>query len=386
MDVQEKIKAAKPKIGRQRLPKFDLAIIDADSLIYQVAWTRPTLAECKKLFSQMIVDVMDRTETTEAIIYVKGTEGNFRYFIDPYYKVKRRDRDYTTPEVAERIAGLLKYVQDLYGGVPSGEADDWCRITAQKAILEGKRPVVCHIDKDLNMIPGWHYHMKVKEFYHMSVAQAYYFAMKQFIIGDMASDSIPGLMKIGEVKAAEKFRACRLSELRDKVKHLWITNSHGIQQNNPEVAYKTKRQRLERMLQSINLLYLRETEEAMRELTPNEIWEMMKWDPEEMGEDPLIDADFEMIRMGVYSLSPATYTSGEIPKGTFKNVPREKQVDIRKQVEAGERKRYEPPEAKAKVRYKTSTPDSRVKRAAKRYDNGKDKTLLKRKASPRKAK
>lgn len=379
-DIKSKIEAAKPTIS-VKPPKFDIAFVDADSLIYQLAWTRPTLQLCKKAFDDYILGVMERCGVDNAVVLVKGKEGNFRDFIDPFYKVKRRGADYTTPEVKERTQALLKYVQDLYGGVPSGEADDWCRILMQQAIAEGKNPVVCHIDKDLNMIPGWHYHLKLKEFYYMGVGQAYYFAMKQFIIGDMSADSIPGLMKIGEVKAQEKFRSKRLSELRDWVKHLWITNSHGIQVNDPDgkITYVTKRQRLERMIQSINLLYLRESEDDMREFTPNEIWGIMKWDPEEMGEDPLIDAEFEMLRIGVYSLTRETYTAGEIPKGTFKDVPRERQVDIKKQIEAGTRERYVYPEATAKVRYKTSTPDSRIKRAAKRYDNGKDKTLLKRK-------
>jgi hypothetical protein len=253
---------------------------------------------------------------------------------------------------------------------------------AQEEILAGGTPVVCHIDKDLNMIPGWHYHIKVKDFYFMTPAQSYYFMMKQFIIGDMSSDSIPGLMKIGEVKAAEKFQGKRLSQLRDHVRHLWLTNSHGIQQNDPNVSYNTPKEKLTRMLQSANCLYLRDSEETMRELTPNEMWAIMKWDPKEMGEDPLIDAQFELMRVGVYSLSPASYTAGDaVAKAARKDVPRQSQLDIAAEVAAGKRTRVPTvvdPDV-VKVRYKTSSTKSRVKTMMKKDSH--DKSLLKRQST-----
>jgi hypothetical protein len=178
----------------------------------------------------------------------------------------------------------------------------------------------------------------------------------------MPSDSIPGLNKIGEVKAAEKFKGARLSELKKKVIHLWQTNSHGIQQNDPDTAYVTNRQKVARMFQSANCLILRTNEEELRELTREEILEIMTWDHKH---DPIIDATFEMIRMGVYSLSPASYTAGLVSKEDKVREGRVTQVQIKEEIAQKirpptEEKDWYKEVVNRKVRYNTSVASSRM--------------------------
>ncbi len=378
-DTAAKIEAARPpkamRVGQ--LPTFDTLIVDADSMVYQIAWTTTSAGYAQRAFDNTIQELMSRTNCDDCHVLVKG-EYNFRYAIDPFYKFKRREHDYSTDEVRERTAKLLTYVQSNYGMCEDGaEADDWCRVLMKQYQLEGKNPVVAHIDKDLNMIPGWHYHIKLKDFYYQTPEQAHYFFMKQVLIGDMASDSIPGLNKIGEVKASEKYRGARLSEMKKRAIHLWQTNAHGIQQNNPEESYDTYKERIARMFKSVNLLLLRDDPEQFRELTRQEILDWMTWGGKI---DPKIDAELEAIRMGVYSLHPAAYTADETA-GVRKNEPRESQQDIEAEREAGLRERYRDPDYyDRKVRYKTSTAKSRIKAATARYGQ-KDLLQKKRRAS-----
>lgn len=367
--------AKPPKILRPgTLPMFDVLIVDADSLIYQIAWTTEGSKECIKRFDRVIADLMLRTDCYTCHVLVKG-DWNFRNFIDENYKIKRRKNDYTTDEVKKRTADLLTYVQGSYGSCEDGgEADDWAAILQRKYIQDGLTPVLAHIDKDLNMIPGWHYHIKLKDFFYQTPEQAFYFMMKQFLSGDMASDSIPGLHQIGEIKAAEKLRGTRLSDLSSKVIYLWKNHTPGIQTNDPDAESTvlrglSMRARYTQMLKSINLLYLRTDPEHLRELTEREIREIMTWDDFE--NNPVIDQELELIRIGVYSCTPATYTIGEIPPGTFANQKRENQLEIAKEVAEGKRTKYADDverngNLQTKVRYKTANVTSRMRSLIKR--------------------
>jgi len=118
------------------------------------------------------------------------------------------------------------------------------------------------------------------------------------------------------------------------------------------------------MLRSINLLYLRDDPEHFRELTEKEIRALMTWT--DMKNDVKVDEQVELIRMGVYSLTPATYTIGLIPPGTFAKEKRESQNDIKEEVREGKRTKYSTDPQRnerlaANVRYKTSVLTSRMR-------------------------
>jgi len=143
---------------------FEEVIIDIDSIIYQIAFTTPSPALAKKSLDAFIKDIIDTTDSTNALIFMKGSN-NFRYICDPEYKQTRKDT--IEPEIKERIEKLYEYAKEFCTEGTDGEADDYCSIYAKKALDEGRPYVVAHIDKDLNCIPGWHYNFRKKEFYFM---------------------------------------------------------------------------------------------------------------------------------------------------------------------------------------------------------------------------
>ena len=85
--------------------------------------------------------------------------------------------------------------------VTGKEADDAMGTHQWNLLNSGESlPIICTIDKDLDMIPGLHYNWKKDIIYtvpeHMAIRNFY----KQMLIGDTV-DNIKGIDGIGQVKA-----------------------------------------------------------------------------------------------------------------------------------------------------------------------------------------
>ena len=98
-----------------------------------------------------------------------------------------------------------------YNGVEvfGQEADDQLGIECTK---DPENAVIVSIDKDLNQIPGWHYHFLNVEKYRVSELAGRKSFYKQTLVGDMSTDNIPGCPTIGDVKSDRILEGCQ-SEL-----------------------------------------------------------------------------------------------------------------------------------------------------------------------------
>jgi DNA polymerase-1 len=98
-------------------------------------------------------------------------------------------------EIREYIAN--KYDAEIVEGQ---EADD------AMGIYQFSRPdkstVICSIDKDMKMIPGYHYIPTTGNFFYQSMDEANEFFLWQMMVGDRV-DNIPGIAGIGPVKATK---------------------------------------------------------------------------------------------------------------------------------------------------------------------------------------
>ncbi|MAG24841.1 hypothetical protein CMI47_04605 [Candidatus Pacearchaeota archaeon] len=137
-------------------------------------------------------------EIGEFRLFLTGT-GNFRDELATLRKYKgNRDRS-TRPYWYKEIR---EYLERRWGAevVDGMEADDAVSILQWEA-KEGAT-IICTIDKDLENVPGHFYNYHHKEARFITYEEATLNFYRQMLTGDN-SDNIPGLYKVGKVKAAK---------------------------------------------------------------------------------------------------------------------------------------------------------------------------------------
>jgi hypothetical protein len=198
-------------------------LLDLDPLVYAAGFAadsevRKDLAEKGKSPEEVAAIMADMDYTGHAINNAKtGVEhiltecfpqrqwyrafltgkGNFRdkvATIKPYKG--NRDPNHRPKYYKE----IRQYLVDRYDAevVEGMEADDMLGIV--QWAHPDKSTVICSIDKDLKMIPGYHYNPRRMEFFYQNMDDANMFFMWQMMVGD-ATDNIPGIKGIGPKKA-----------------------------------------------------------------------------------------------------------------------------------------------------------------------------------------
>lgn len=166
---------------------------------------------------EMIDNTLAETGADEFSIFLSG-ENNFRYRIYPEYKANR-----VAPK-PRHLKDLKNYLVEKYNAQVSDgcEADDLLGIAQDKwgshnlgiDFTENNSTIystiICSIDKDLRMIPGWHYSFEIngkgwtrpmeKVFVEEFEGLKHFYT--QCLIGD-PTDNIKGVAGIGKVKAAK---------------------------------------------------------------------------------------------------------------------------------------------------------------------------------------
>jgi 5'-3' exonuclease len=239
--------------------QFDIAIIDADSILYQIAHMQPSPALCRKALDDKLKEIMTNTGSIGGAVFIKGKD-NFRYQVDAAYKGNRKDT--IEPEVKDRIEELYEYSKDFAIQSDNGEADDYCGIAAELALQDNKRYVVCHIDKDLDCIPGWHYNFRKDTMYYVEPEDGYRFLMMQVLTGD-ATDNIQGLRGVGPKTAEKLINGVPNNLLWQKVIDIWKEKCG----DNWEPLF----------LKCANCIYIRETDDDLKPLSLEELKERLSW-------------------------------------------------------------------------------------------------------------
>ena len=191
-----------------------IAIIDADSCIYQSAWDQPDLDAAFENYQNILNKYwIEPVWADEKIIYCAGKD-NFRYNLCPQYKSNRKD----PPEKAKFFRPLIQLLIDKELAIPSNgmEADDMVRIKATECANEWLDFTVVHIDKDLDCIPGKHFNPKREEFYEIDEDTADLLYWTQMLKGD-PTDNLPGLPKIGPKKAEAMLKGVPMNRRKKRV-------------------------------------------------------------------------------------------------------------------------------------------------------------------------
>ena len=177
-----------------------IAVVDADSCIYQAAWQRETIDDAVENYKYLIEkNWIGPVWADESIVYCGG-KNNFRYNLCPEYKANRKEPHSDAKLFKPLMLELVKREM----AIPSHgmEADDMVRIKSVELTKEGTEHTVVHIDKDLDCIVGNHYNPRRQEFYDVDEDQADFHYWKQILKGD-PTDNLPGLPRVGD-KIADK--------------------------------------------------------------------------------------------------------------------------------------------------------------------------------------
>lgn len=221
-----------------------IILIDADTLAFAAAAScedkpDPFLA-CARVDSgiENILKACDPDNPEPQYeLWLTGKD-NFRYKVYPEYKGNRKES--YRPRWEKDVKDYLITAWEAQWS-EGCEADDMVGVRQ----MELENSIICHIDKDIDMIPGKHYGWPIiregktvreEQFYTITPEEALRKFYRQLLTGDV-TDNIKGATGIGPVKAdrilanceteEEMFHACldhygSMEEMTMNARCLWI--------------------------------------------------------------------------------------------------------------------------------------------------------------------
>ena len=170
-------------------------LIDADLVAFRCsASVEPdgeeeiALLRCDRLMQELL----HSTESESYACFLTG-QNNFRKKVNVEYKANRKDKE--PPRWLQQCRRFL--IEEWNAVVSDGcEADDLL------GIFQTEDTKIASLDKDLLMIPGWHYNWLHDAHTYTPPFEGIKTFYKQMLIGDV-SDNIVGVRQIGKVKAAK---------------------------------------------------------------------------------------------------------------------------------------------------------------------------------------
>ena len=171
---------------------------DKDNHQFSKEEDREYLEESWDNFQKKLQEPLDAVYAEDYLMAMKSSF-NYRDEMYPEYKMNR----HKDPAKSNKFVPVIRRLaihSDLAIESIGREADDMLRIWAAQASAAGDPYVIVSIDKDLDCIPGLHYHIKNREKFTVSEHHALRFFYQQLLSGD-PTDNIPGVPRIGPVNA-----------------------------------------------------------------------------------------------------------------------------------------------------------------------------------------
>lgn len=180
-----------------------ISLIDADSIVYIVAWNHKegaTELELQMSTDSVVTMILHNTLADEYLGVLSDAK-NFRHRDYRYtpYKGNRPPKEDWFKEF-ERIIKLRLADKWKFFMVTDLEADDMISIAAEQCQVLNLPYTICSPDKDLRQIQGKHYDYKKNEFVEVKEDEAFFNLCMQLLCGDK-SDNITGIYGLGEVKS-----------------------------------------------------------------------------------------------------------------------------------------------------------------------------------------
>jgi hypothetical protein len=178
-------------------------------------------ADAKMILRAKIDKIVRNTGATQWDLLLSGKD-NYRVRIAKTKGYKANRADTPKPVHFDWVGQcLLDWGAEVVEGI---EADDAIGI----ALTRDRDAVCATIDKDLNMIPGYHYDWNKGIKYRVNEPDAIWYFHRQMLMGD-ATDNIPGVPGWGEQKATNAmapYRTARAAEGWAKVQEVYIAGPY----------------------------------------------------------------------------------------------------------------------------------------------------------------
>lgn len=207
------------------------ALVDGDVLLYRCGFAADSqiMARLKDEVAAEHPDWDEQSVKDNAKIrldyedYVHYAYGNLNAIIDAILEERKEYKLFLSGpgNFREQVATILpykgnrdpthkpKYYKELKDYMFSKHnAIEVCGMEADDALAmeqwaaRDKSTIICTIDKDLDMVPGWHYNINSKETYWVDLDSANYFFFWQMLVGD-STDNIPGIKGKGKKRATD---------------------------------------------------------------------------------------------------------------------------------------------------------------------------------------
>lgn len=195
----------------------------SDSNAKRIGHTHEPLHYCLHIVNDRIQTILRESGCDGYTIYLTSATPQHREDVFPEYKANRdtTHKPHWHAEIRTYLEETLKAELSSAGD----EADDALGIAVGKDI---KNIVLCSKDKDLDMIPGWHYNWSPKRRaegrYYVDELDGDRFFYTQMLTGD-STDNIPGMYKRLGKKASKKYTdpIQEMDNVVDMYKHVLST-------------------------------------------------------------------------------------------------------------------------------------------------------------------
>lgn len=180
---------------------FHKLLIDGDIITRRAALAADSkkggdlgVERAKQNADAMMTSLFMRLNSTNHVIYL-GTPGDrtqHRFKIYPAYKENRKKIPYPKYFYDVRNHLIEKYNVEVVIGMESDDKlsiEQWKEFVAIKGVEEAKS-IICTLDKDLDIVPGWHYNWMHDVHYWMNILDGLKCLYTQILKGDVV-DNIP---------------------------------------------------------------------------------------------------------------------------------------------------------------------------------------------------
>ena len=188
--------------------------VDGDIVAYRISSVAETLEEAKQTIDDTYNSIALETNVSLFRTYFTGPN-NFRKEVAVQKEYKGNRKNKSKPEL---FKDCVSYMCAKYNGivVDGFEADD-----AIASDMTQNGAIHCGVDKDILQVAGTHYNYVKKKWVEVSEAQAAVNLYTQILVGD-SSDNIPGLPKVGAVKAQKIIKSPETAEVDCKVAYMEV--------------------------------------------------------------------------------------------------------------------------------------------------------------------